>query len=60
MIAQLGTAKINHESIVTWEPLPKDFQLEDNPVENDGQPLLAGVIKRADLYTTKTDRCKLG
>ena len=33
MIAQLGTASINHKPIVTWEPLPKDFQLEDEPVE---------------------------
>jgi Putative restriction endonuclease len=47
MIAQLGTAKINHEQIVTWEPLPKDFQLEDNPVENDGQPLLAGALRES-------------
>ena len=55
MIAQLVTARINHESlvkplgtrIVTWEPLPKDFQLEDNPVENDGQPLLAGALRES-------------
>ncbi len=47
MIAQLGTAGINHESIVTWEPLPKDFQLEDNPVDNDGQPLLAGALRES-------------
>jgi Uma2 family endonuclease len=47
MIAQLGTARINHECTVTWEPLPKDFQLEDNPVENDGQPLLAGALRES-------------
>ncbi|NJR32733.1 MAG: hypothetical protein HC778_07860 [Chamaesiphon sp. CSU_1_12] len=47
MIAQLGTASINHEPIVTWEPLPKDFQLEDDPVENDGQPLLAGALRES-------------
>jgi Uma2 family endonuclease len=47
MIAQLGTARINHEPIVTWEPLPQDFQLEDNPVENDGQPLLAGALRES-------------
>ena len=37
MIAQLGTAKINHEQIVTWEPLPKDFQLERQLVEQERQ-----------------------
>jgi hypothetical protein len=47
MITQLGTARINHKQIVTWEPLPKDFQLEDNPVENDGQPLLAGALRES-------------
>jgi dipeptidyl aminopeptidase/acylaminoacyl peptidase len=55
MIAQLGTARINHESlvkplgtrIVTWEPLPKDFKLEEDPVENDGQPLLAGALRES-------------
>ncbi len=47
MIAQLGTAKTNHEQIVPWEPLPKDFILEDDPVENDGQPLLAGALRES-------------
>ena len=47
MIAQLVTASINNESIVTWEPLPKDFKLEDDPVENDGQPLLAGALRES-------------
>jgi hypothetical protein len=47
MIARIDTAKINHEQIVTWEPLPKDFQLEDDPVDNDGQPLLAGALRES-------------
>ncbi len=47
MTAQLVTASINHKPIVTWEPLPKDFQLEDDPVENDGQPLLAGALRES-------------
>jgi dipeptidyl aminopeptidase/acylaminoacyl peptidase len=47
MIAQVGAARINHKPIVTWEPLPKDFQLEDNPVDNDGQPLLAGALRES-------------
>jgi Putative restriction endonuclease len=44
---QLTTASINHEPIVTWEPLPKDFQLEDEPVENDGQPLISGALRES-------------
>ncbi|WP_295613369.1 Uma2 family endonuclease [Chamaesiphon sp. GL140_3_metabinner_50] len=44
---QLTTASISHEPIVTWEPLPKDFQLEDEPVENDGQPLIAGALRES-------------
>jgi Uma2 family endonuclease len=47
MIARLGSIETNHEPIVTWEPLPKDFQLEDDPVENDGQPLLAGALRES-------------
>jgi hypothetical protein len=46
-IARLDTAKIDHKPVVTWEPLPKDFQLEDDPVENDGQPLLAGALRES-------------
>jgi Putative restriction endonuclease len=47
MTAQLSIASINHQPIVTWEPLPKDFQLEDDPVENDGQLLLAGALRES-------------
>jgi hypothetical protein len=46
-IARLDTAKIDHKPVVTWEPLPKDFQLEDDPVENDEQPLLAGALRES-------------
>ena len=47
MIAQLVTPKPKSDRLVTWEPLPKDFQLEDEPVENDGQPLLAGALRES-------------
>lgn len=30
---------------VTWEKLPDDFQLEEQPVENTGQPLIAGALR---------------
>lgn len=30
---------------VTWEKLPDDFQLEEKPVENTGQPLIVGALR---------------
>ncbi|PSB24541.1 Uma2 family endonuclease [Stenomitos frigidus] len=33
--------------VITWEPLPDDVPLEDEPVENTGQPLLAGALREA-------------
>lgn len=30
---------------VTWEKLPSDFVLEEEPVENTGQPLIAGALR---------------
>lgn len=44
MATQLGEAKSSTELIISWEALPADFQLEDEPVENTGQPLLAGAL----------------
>jgi Putative restriction endonuclease len=32
---------------VLWEKLPEDFQLDDEPVENTGQPLLAGALRES-------------
>jgi len=32
---------------ITWEKLPAGFQLEDEPVENTDQPLLAGALREA-------------
>jgi len=32
---------------VTWEKLPEDFQLEETPVENTGQPLIAGALRES-------------
>jgi hypothetical protein len=34
MVTQLGKTKLAHELVISWEGLPKDFQLEDEPVEN--------------------------
>ncbi|MBT9312458.1 hypothetical protein [Leptothoe kymatousa] len=32
---------------ITWDPLPEDFQLDEKPVENTGQPLLAGALRES-------------
>jgi Uma2 family endonuclease len=32
---------------ISWEPLPDNFQLEDEPVENTGQPILAGALRES-------------
>jgi len=35
----------DHKPQISWEALPDDFLLEDDPVENNGQPLLAGALR---------------
>jgi hypothetical protein len=30
---------------VTWEKLPDGYKLEEEPVENTGQPLIAGALR---------------
>ncbi|MDF5736478.1 MULTISPECIES: Uma2 family endonuclease [unclassified Nostoc] len=47
MATQLSEAKSQTELVISWEALPKDFQLEDEPVENTGQPLLAGALRES-------------
>lgn len=32
---------------VTWEKLPADYKLEEKPVDNTGQPLIAGALREA-------------
>ncbi len=32
---------------ITWEKLPADVPLEDEPVENTGQPLIAGALRES-------------
>ena len=46
MITQL---KINRKQPVEirWEPLPAGFRLEDEPVENTGQPLIASALRES-------------
>ncbi|VXD17762.1 conserved hypothetical protein [Planktothrix serta PCC 8927] len=33
--------------VITWEKLPDDFLLEDEPVENTTQPLIAGALRES-------------
>ncbi len=33
--------------VISWETLPDGFQLEDEPVDNTGQPLLAGALRES-------------
>jgi Uma2 family endonuclease len=47
MIAQVGEAKTSTKLVITWEALPDDFQLENDPVDNIGQPLLAGALSES-------------
>ncbi|PZV07715.1 MAG: hypothetical protein DCF22_21590 [Leptolyngbya sp.] len=35
------------ELIITWEKPPADFVLDDTPVENTGQPLIAGALRES-------------
>jgi hypothetical protein len=35
------------ELVITWEKPPDDFQLDDTPVENTGQPLIAGALRES-------------
>ena len=40
--------KINRKPVeITWEPLPAGFRLEDESVENTGQPLIAGALRES-------------
>ena len=47
MVTQFGKSKSLAERVISWEPLPEDFQLEDEPVENTSQPILAGALRES-------------
>lgn len=47
MTTLLSQTKSPLELVISWEALPDDFQLEDEPVENTGQPLLAGALRES-------------
>ncbi|MCB8785946.1 Uma2 family endonuclease [Planktothrix agardhii] len=43
----LEAPDIKAKPIITWEPLPEDFVLPDDPVENTQQPYLAAALTDA-------------
>ncbi|MEO1403467.1 MAG: Uma2 family endonuclease [Cyanobacteria bacterium J06635_1] len=45
MVLQAATNR--HKLEITWDPLPEDFVLPDDPVENIQQPLLAAALNDA-------------
>ncbi len=47
MVIQLSTPKSLAGMVISWEALPDGFRLEDDPVENTGQPLLAGALRES-------------
>jgi hypothetical protein len=47
MATQVSEAKSSSELVISWEPLPESYQLEDEPVENTGQLLLAGALRES-------------
>lgn len=47
MATQLDKTKEPQNLVISWEALPDDFQLEDEPVENTGQPILAGALRES-------------
>lgn len=51
MATQLREAKSSTGLVITWEALPDDFQLEDEPVESTGHPLVAGALRESlEIY----------
>ncbi|MFB2895711.1 Uma2 family endonuclease [Aerosakkonemataceae cyanobacterium BLCC-F50] len=47
MSTLLNQTKSPPGMVISWEALPEDFQLEDEPVDNTGQPLLAGALRES-------------
>jgi hypothetical protein len=42
-----SVVKQNPSLTITWEKLPDDVPLEEEPVENTGQPLIAGALRES-------------
>lgn len=46
MVATLPSV-LKSPLVIKWEKLPDDVPLEEEPVENEGQPLLAGALRES-------------
>lgn len=44
MVPQVSEATHKREMVITWEALPNDFRLEDDPVDNTSQPKVAAAL----------------
>lgn len=44
MVPQVSEATHKQEMVITWEALPNDFRLEDDPVDNTSQPKVAAAL----------------
>ena len=42
--------------VITWEALPDDFQLEEKPVENTAEPLIAGTLRDWGVEKVEQER----
>jgi len=47
MATLLSETKSPPGLVISWEALPDNFPLEDEPVDNTGQPLLAGALRES-------------
>lgn len=47
MSTQISKIKSSTEPVITWNALPDDVLLVGEPVENTGQPLLAGALRES-------------
>ncbi len=45
VIAQEKLIRLTPKPTITWDKLPENFKLEEEPVENTGQPLIAGALR---------------
>lgn len=58
MVAQVKSGVPHLTYTVTWEKLPEDYPLPDDPVENTSQPLIAAALRESlELQGLLTSDC---
>ena len=45
VVAQEKLIRLTPKPTITWDKLPENFKLEEEPVEHTGQPLIAGALR---------------